>query len=279
MKLKLFLILLCTFSNLVISKAQSYVGINTTNPLETLDVNGNVVLRGPLRIGGDDNTLGDPGGAFIEKTNEAYLLRSGGASASSKWSKDEVPVVGDNEYYLSGTYLSADSEGVILPSPAVGDILGIKKNETFNSSWTLLPQFNLTIRPPEVRLLEGDERVPNKLFFNLQLNTSTVATDLVKGKTVIAIVAVGIFLDEVLVASGITSIAKYSREYPYVPFTIRYLQNIGEGPFDVKVGAKILQVTDKSIQITASGPSVGEVNNNNFMMQSSLAIDVLSLNP
>lgn len=86
-------------SAIFFSSALAQVGINTSTPQSTLDVNGSIQLRDELRING---SAGAPG--------EIYFSR--GISNDPQWATVNVPFLEDGQYQLVNTYAISDEVGI-----------------------------------------------------------------------------------------------------------------------------------------------------------------------
>lgn len=86
--------------------ANAQVGIGTTKPKSTLDVNGKTTLRGELRVGGTSSTIGSAG-------LNGQVLVSQGEGKSPVWKSINVPFMEEGQYKLINSYLSSDQTGIL----------------------------------------------------------------------------------------------------------------------------------------------------------------------
>jgi hypothetical protein len=86
--------------------ANAQVGIGTTKPKSTLDVNGKTTLRKELRVGGTSSTIGSAG-------LNGQVLVSQGEGKSPVWKSINVPFMEEGQYKLINSYLSSDQTGIL----------------------------------------------------------------------------------------------------------------------------------------------------------------------
>jgi hypothetical protein len=99
--------------------ANAQVGIGTTKPKTTLDVNGKTTLRKELRVGGTSTDVGKAGlnGQVLVSQGKVYLL----------FGNHKIPFMEEGQYKLINSYLSSDQVGISGLSNGVdGD--GVNKN-------------------------------------------------------------------------------------------------------------------------------------------------------
>ncbi|MDM1553684.1 hypothetical protein PYS58_17420 [Chryseobacterium indologenes] len=100
--------------------ANAQVGIGTTKPKSTLDVNGKTTLRGELRVGGTSTQAGNAG-------LNGQVLVSQGEGNAPVWKSLNVPFMEEGQYKLINSYLSSDQTGITALSNGVqGD--GVARN-------------------------------------------------------------------------------------------------------------------------------------------------------
>lgn len=87
---------------------QAQVGINTESPQKSLDVNGDIQIRGKIFLGGNDTQAGDPG-------ETEYVLVSGGSTDSPRWKELNIPTVEAGGFYLKSSYVFRDRTGIDCP--------------------------------------------------------------------------------------------------------------------------------------------------------------------
>lgn len=100
--------------------AEAQVGIGTTKPKSTLDVNGKTTLRRELRVGGTSTQVGNAG-------LNGQVLVSQGEGKPPVWKSLNVPFMEEGQYKLINSYLSSDQVGITTLSGGVqGD--GVSSN-------------------------------------------------------------------------------------------------------------------------------------------------------
>lgn len=114
------------------------VGINTNNPVTTLDVNGDFNITGKIHVNGDDNAAGDPGAK-----NKA--LTSNGLDKPVSWNEIKIPVGYQGGLYLTAVEAQSDRVGLDLSETGYGTY---NENSTLTGNWTeitgLARQINVT---------------------------------------------------------------------------------------------------------------------------------------
>ena len=126
MKNKLFKIIAIA---LIGSPAWSQVGINTNQPVTTLDVNGDINVNGKIHVNGTDNALGDPGAK-----NKA--LSSNGSGNTVSWEEVKIPVGYEGGLYLTAVEAHHDQVGLDLATTGSGPY---SQNEALSGNWTEIP--------------------------------------------------------------------------------------------------------------------------------------------
>lgn len=104
------------------------VGINTTKPRASLDVNGDMQIRGELRVGTDT----DPN---VAAGKIGQVLTSQGPSSAPKWTDFKLTPVFNSDYTLVDAQIKTDRVGLVLNT----DYDNVTTtNEVLNSSWTVI---------------------------------------------------------------------------------------------------------------------------------------------
>ncbi|WP_413534021.1 hypothetical protein [Empedobacter brevis] len=125
--MKLYLnILFISFASF--ASVQAQVGVNTNKPTKILDVNGDLNLRKELRLGGNDQTLGDAG-----KVNQVLQVADD-ADNHNTWRTYKVA---DGTGSLSLYYLKTTVDRKGLYFNKTGDTNPYKANDN-SSGWTFM---------------------------------------------------------------------------------------------------------------------------------------------
>lgn len=250
-------------------KAQ--VGINTTTPKSTLDVNGDVALRKALSVGGTDITNGNTGS--IDQ-----ILVSQGAGNSPVWKYANVPFMENSQYKLINTYLKNDNTGITTLSNgvAVSTPLTSSLNETFDASkWVKIANLNTSI---EMKAAQ------NKVTYQFQSGVELVNTSVASGAFVEYIC--GIFKDNKLVALRPDGIRTVNTSPVQGIFTLNYTEeNVPVGTYSMEVACRKIKSSDQAnnyFRIGINIPTYGSSNTSNtssnaFALRSLFKIDIAEL--
>ncbi|WP_419869083.1 hypothetical protein [Chryseobacterium sp. CT-SW4] len=171
MKKNIFLIIAIGISCLFYSQ----VGINTSSPASTLDINGDVNIRKELRVGGTNTTKGSAGKA-------EDIFHNNSEMGTNDWKSIKIADGGGSMSLFSMTTV-ADKTGSVF-SGENGAIAPYAEGVAFSSVWTVLPgtvgTFSIT-------------NATNKVTFTFQ----TTAQKTNNGNSSISF-ACGIFVDNSL---------------------------------------------------------------------------------
>lgn len=161
---------------LIIGLVQAQVGINTPNPVNTLDVNGDINIRKELRTNGTDVLKGSAG-------NTGEIFHNNTSMTANDWKSIKI-ADGQGSMSLFSMNTVADQTGVLFTSS--GDPIPYNNNDNLQGNWTVLPQatdvFSVT---------NGN----NKVTFSFQ----TIAQKILNGAAS-ASFACGVFVDNKLKA-------------------------------------------------------------------------------
>lgn len=162
----------------------SQVGINTENPVTTLDVNGDLNVSGNIRVAGTDVSQGDPGAK-----NKA--LTSGGLTGNVSWEEVKIPVGYQGGLYLTAVEAVSDRVGLSLPTTGFGTYA---ENESLSGNWTEIPGLTkeITLTRPTNKIhvqfqttaqmnFSGSASFACGIFLNNQLKG--VRVDVVRGES------------------------------------------------------------------------------------------------
>ncbi len=114
--------------------AGAQVGINTSNPVNTLDVNGDLSVRGELRTGGTNLLKGSAGTA-------GYILHNNSEMNVNDWKNIKI-ADGQGSMSVFSLNTVADQTGVTFTGN--GSAVPYSENTTLNNNWVVLPGTNDT---------------------------------------------------------------------------------------------------------------------------------------
>ncbi|MGV4415244.1 hypothetical protein [Chryseobacterium sp. T1] len=251
----------------------SQVGIDTKSPNATLDINGDVILRNTLSVGGTDDLKGNPG-----ITNQ--VLVSQGETKSPIWMTSKVPFMESGQYKLINTFVSEDQigitslsngvagDGVFLSNP---DELYITTPPANTAKWIKITQLST---PLEVKALK------NKITYQFQTGVEIVSTSAAGNVRFMC----GIFKDNKLVAMRPDKINVYAANTPnqYI-YTLNYTQEDEEiGSYTIDVACRKIETSDNTNyfvlgnKISGYGTNAATPNttSNSFALKSFFKIDI-----
>lgn len=114
---------------LALSAQSGNVGVATTAPKTTLDVNGTTNVNNEINFGGTNSLAGNPGavGEFI----------SANGAANPEWKKFDLPVGYSDALLLSVMYLKSTNIGVTFPGSSGGATLAVPytENQSLPANW------------------------------------------------------------------------------------------------------------------------------------------------
>lgn len=239
------------------------VGINTTAPKSTLDVNGDINLRNELRVGGTKTTLGNPG-------TDNQLLVSQGDNATPQWKTSKLSFYEQGEYRITGSNAITDDTGIDFGS-ALGD--GVPKNtigENLTTAWSVINGLttSLKVNDPTNRI-------------NLYFQTGVEMSDVGDNPDRFVRFACGIFLDDKLAALRADQIngIRLKGQRNQSIYTLNYVvNNITPGTHTAKVACRRITSSNAGYNFTI-GRSISATNQiaNNFMLRSILKFDISEL--
>jgi hypothetical protein len=240
------------------------VGINTTAPKSTLDVNGDITLRNELRIGGTKTTDGNPG-------TSNQILVSQGDDVAPQWKTSKLGFFEQNEYRITYSNAVTDEVGINFGNSSVGDgVTTSAMNESISSTtpvWTEIPG------------LASGFTVKNTVnSTNFLFQTGLEMSDVGNTNDQFVRFTCGIFIDDQLRAiradqiNGINNKGQKNQSI----FTLNYTIN------NLSAGSHTARVACRRIASSAAGYhfSIGRTTTNgtqvanNFMLKSILKFDV-----
>lgn len=242
----------------------SQVGINTTGPQSTLDINGNITLRNELRVGGTKDVKGNPG------TNNQILV-SQGDNTTPIWKTSKLGFYELNEYRITDSNATADEVGINFGNTSRGDeITTSAVGESITSPTTVWSQ---------IPGLASSFNVVNSVNrTNFLFQTGLEMSNIGAGTGKYVRFACGIFIDDALRAiradqiNGINNKGQKNQSI----FTLNYtVDNLSAGSHTVKVACRRITSSDTGFHFaigrtTTDGTQVA----NNFMLKSILKFDV-----
>lgn len=249
MKVKLLAIILSNY-------AFSQIGIGTVLPKSKLDVEGDIILRNSLRVGGNDLTKGNAG-------LKDQVLVSQGVGMSPTWKYVNVPFMENGQYKLINTYVIDDNIGI--KSITISGVNYLNKiGDQFDSSWTKISGLKTIM---EIKSSE------NKTTYQFQTGVESVTTSSVGEVKFMC----GIFKDNTLVAlrpDKITTITTNSpMQYMY---TLNYTEeNTPIGSYSIEMACRGIEGNSHTLSIGTNTTS--STDSNNFQLKSFLKIDLAEL--
>ncbi|AZA81695.1 hypothetical protein C1637_03720 [Chryseobacterium lactis] len=115
---------------LIIGLMNAQVGINTPNPVNTLDVNGDLNVRKEIRTAGTDLLRGSAG-------NAGDIFHNNSAMPANDWKSIKI-ADGQGSMSLFSINTVADQTGVSFASS--GNPVPYNENDDLTGNWTVLPQ-------------------------------------------------------------------------------------------------------------------------------------------
>ncbi|WP_047097491.1 hypothetical protein [Chryseobacterium lactis] len=249
--------------------ANAQVGIGTSKPKTTLDVNGKTTLRKELRVGGTSTDVGKAG-------LNGQVLVSQGEGLPPVWKSLTIPFMEEGQYKLINSYLSSDQVGLSGLSNGVdGD--GVNKNsvgdlitDAAKGKWKKIDGLvtNFTIK-------NGKNRLTYQFQTGIEMKAPTATTS----ETIRF--ACGVFRNNVLVAVRPDRISSNNNSgkagiQDYI-FTLNYTeQNVPVGPQKIEIACRKINTSNLQSQF-AIGRDVQSSNgaSNAFTLESTMKIDVI----
>ncbi|MFP3595954.1 hypothetical protein [Chryseobacterium sp. SIMBA_029] len=259
----------CCLAGLLSLYANAQVGIGTSSPNSTLDVNGKTTLRKELRVGGTSALAGSAG-------LNGQVLVSQGEGLPPVWKSLNLSFMEEGQYKLINSYLSSDQVGITtLSSNIAGDTI-YKNNvadditDTNKGKWVEIPglENNFTIK-------NGKNRLTYQFQTGVEMKAPVATTSQNIG------FACAVFRNGKLVAvrpDKISSNNNSDKEgiQDYI-FTLSYTeQNAPVGIQKVKVACRKIDVSNVASQFVI-GRNVSNTNtvSNAFTLESVMKIDVI----
>lgn len=263
-------ILLC-----VAVKAQ--VGINTTSPKSTLDVNGTLTLRNELRVGGTKTVTGNPG------TNNQILV-SQGDNVTPQWKDSKLGFFEVDEFRITYSDAKINETGINFSNTTVNPVYETSQiNDPFAGSSTapLKPAWSeITFSTPsQFKVYNPVNKVDFVFQTGVEMSDSNASADQ------FVRYACGIFLNDQLKAvradqiNGVVNKGQKNQSIFTLKYVVENLPAVDASlvpiTYTVKVGCRRITSSSPGYHLaigttTTDGTNVA----NNFMMKSVLKFDV-----
>ncbi|MCJ7934296.1 MAG: hypothetical protein MUW56_11820 [Chryseobacterium sp.] len=262
-------IIYCCVIGLLSIQLGAQVGIGTTKPKSTLDVNGKTTLRKELRVGGTSTQAGNAG-------LNGQVLVSQGEGSSPVWKSLNVSFMEEGQYKLINSYLSSDQSGIsTLSNGVAGDNIyknsvGDNVTDLAKGKWVKISglENNFTIK-------NGKNRLTYQFQTGVEMKapTSTVSESIR--------FTCGVFRNGTLVAVRPDRIASNNNSekagiQDYI-FTLNYTElNVPVGAHKIEIACRKID-TSNSLSQFAIGRNVQSSNgaSNAFTLESNLKMDVI----
>lgn len=250
-------------------QVSAQVGIGTSVPNSTLDINGKTTLRKELRVNGTSSQAGTAG-------LNGQVLVSQGENLPPVWRTITVPFMEEGQYKLINSYLSSDQAGITtLSSGVAGD--GIFKNsvndeitDTSKGKWVKIAglESNFTIK-----------NAKNRLTYQLQTGAEMKSSSATSSQSISF--TCGVFRNGKLVAVRPDKISSNNNTdkaglQDYI-FTLNYTeQNVAIGAQKIEVACRKIETTSNNAQFTV-GRNISNSNteSNAFTLESVFKTDVV----
>lgn len=251
--MKNILFILFTFSGISLF---GQVGIGTTDPQTTLDVNGDMTIRDKIYTGGSDTELGNPG-------TPGQVLISAGDGEPPMWKSLNVPRINPGDFYLIYTNAFFDETGLSFSS---GEATGVQlyTRGTDISAMTGWKTIEGLTQPFEVYSETNKIYITYEAVVQLSGSGADTGVDF----------ACGVFVDNKLQGVRVAT-AKRSgaANHAFATFLmVNIADQLTEGEHQVKVACARVQNLNYTGDFSV-GQSL-ESNINNFVAKSSLKVEV-----
>lgn len=252
------LLLLGVIFNFISTYAQ--VGINTEEPMTTLDVNGSLQLRNELKIAGTPQMEGITG-------NYGQVITSEGNTDAPKWKNVKVPFLEDGQYQLINSHSKVDQTGLSFPTGGGSGDATSNTGEMLNANWSVISGLTTTINV---------KNQANKisLIYQAGVELSQINSNNHNVKFICAA-----FFNDVLRALRADQIdAINGKQKNQSIYTLAYtVLDIPVGTYEVKIGCRKISTTNNNLRLAVGRNSQGDgtQQSNPFTMQSVLKVDVI----
>lgn len=280
--MKKIIIALSIFAGVLIYSQQKSTGINTSNPLATLDVNGDFNKKNKLFL--------DDGAGLLLSGSTGHVLVSRGAEKTPVWKSLRVPDYEPNQFYLIfndsfKNFIAANGnlnnggaktgQGITFTSTQVSSSVASTDFVKSTALSTLVAKnFKVIGDLTQSFIVNSSE---SKTYF---LFETVVQHDNSSGALNSSPYACGIFVDKKLESIRINSLVTTATAggSGFTTHTqIGGVDNLEKGSHTVDIACGRLATTN-AFTLGIGSPATNNVTNlNNFMTQSSLKIDVYEI--
>ncbi|WPO89248.1 hypothetical protein [Chryseobacterium sp. HR92] len=245
------------------SSLSGQVGINTNKPKSMLDVNGDMVIRDKIYVGGTDAVKGNPG---VPK----QVFTSQGDHHPPIWKTPNIPEVKDFNYYLIYNNVFEDETGVLL----------------WQKTSSLLPEDYLMTNLPagywkSIAGLSGKvfkvSSTQNKAYFTFETVAHLRADE--DGVFPATDFACGIFVDKKLKGIRTATVRQVKLTFPFTTVTMLIVtEGLAKGNHVVDVlCSRSRDFNNAGFYDLAIGRTVDNINLNDFMARSTLKVEVFEI--
>lgn len=250
------------FAFFLVSSFNAQVGISTNSPLSTLDVAGDVVIRGELSVGGTDTEKGNPGLAD-------QVLTSQGVGLAPTWKYVNVPFMENAQYKLINTYIKDDSTGI--PSAdlagAASTPLLSSEGTVWSSSWKKIPGLST-----QLEIKSAKNNVTYQLQMGVELKSNAASKTV--GFTC------GIFKNDVLVGLRADYVTTTGTNPIQNIYTLNF-DEVNSAPkiYTIDVACRKTYTSDTTNNVISVGTNINNTytGSNAFALKSFFKIDVAEI--
>lgn len=258
---KIFILLFSMSSWFVVAQ----IGIGTSSPKTSLDINGDFNVRREIRVGGTTTTTGNAG-------TVGQVLVSNGTSSAPSWKSLNVPFASNGDYQLVNTTILYDEVGIDF---------GANVNNTATSYISTLGD-DINSNPVWIPItgLQSDvviEQAGNTLSLIFQTGVESSSTGNPTDNRLVKYMC-GVFQNDKLVAfrgDELLDVHRKSTNNEGV-FTLSYsVDNLAVGTHVFKVACRRVQTTLGTYQFTIGRNITGSTISNAFMLSSVMKLELL----
>ena len=245
------------------SSLSGQVGINTNKPKSLLDINGDMVVRNKIYVGGTDVLQGNPGAP-------KQVLTSQGENNPPMWKTPNIPEVKDFNYYLIYNNVFEDETGVSLS----------QKTSSLLSEDYLMTNLPAGYWKSIVGLSGKVFKVSstqNKVYFTFETVAHLGAND--DGVFPATDFACGIFVDKKLKGMRTATVRQVKSTFPFTTVTmLTVAEDLTKGNHIVDVlCSRSRDFNGAGFYNLTIGKTADNINLNDFMARSTLKIEVFEI--